>query len=271
MKLCVCLEMVFTDLPYEKRIEKIAEAGYDLAEFWFHDWTAGDTPDLSGPKDATALRQVCEATGVAINNMVVNAPTGSPGGSLVDSRDLNKYLDRLHEVMEFARWIGVNKAITCTGNVVPGLSSEQMQSNMEKALGEGAAIAAKNGFTLMLEPLNTYVDHAGYFLHSARAAIKLVRDINSPGLRLLYDCYHMQIMEGNIISTITENIDVIGHFHSAGVPGRHDLTQGELNYREIVKSIKATGYAGAFGLEYSPAGPDHLTSLVSIRDHLTSA
>ncbi len=269
MKLCVCLEMVFTDLPYDKRIEKIAEAGYDLAEFWFHDWTAGDTEDLSGPKDAAILNQVCKASGVAINNVVVNGPSGT-GGSLVDARDLGKYLDRLHEVMEFAKSIGVNKAITCTGNVVRGLSRTQMRSNVEKALGEGAAVAAKNGFTLMLEPLNTYVDHAGYYLDSATEAIEIVRAVNSPGLKLLYDCYHMQIMQGNILATVTANIDIIGHFHSAGVPGRHDLTSGELNYREIVKNIAATGYTGAFGLEYSPAGPDHLASLVAIRDYLTS-
>jgi hydroxypyruvate isomerase len=268
MKLCVCLEMVFTDLPYSKRIEKIAEAGYDLAEFWFHDWTAGDTPDLSGPKDPATLKQVCERTGVAINNMVVNGPTGKPGGAPVDSRDLGQYLERLHEVIEFAKSIGVGRAITCSGDLVDGLSRAQMRSNLEKALCEGAAVAAENDFTLLIEPLNTLVDHAGYYLDSSREAIEIIRAIDSPRLKLVYDCYHMQIMEGNILSTITANIDIIGHFHSAGVPGRHDLTHGELNYREITKCINAMGYTGAFGLEYSPAGPDHLASLREIKEYL---
>lgn len=270
MKLDVCIEMVFTDLPYEKRIEKVAQAGYDLAEFWFHDWTAADSKDLQGPKDAATLNDVCRAAGVAINNVVVNGPTGSPGGSLVDSRDLNKYLDRVHEVIEFAKSIGVSKAITCAGNAVPGLSTEQMRSNMEHALAEAAAIASDNGFTLLLEPLNTYVDHEGYFLDSGRAAIEVVRSINSPGLKLLYDCYHMQIMEGNIIATVTANIDVIGHFHSAGVPGRHELMSGELNYRQITEAIESSGYSGAFGLEYSPAMADHIASLVATREYLQS-
>jgi hydroxypyruvate isomerase len=260
--------MVFTNLPYDKRIEQIGKAGYDLAEFWFHDWTGGDTPELQAPKDAATINQVCSASGVKINNVVVNSSTGSPGGSLVDSKDLGKYLERLHEVMEFAKSIGVNKAITCTGNSVPGLTREQMRANTEKALSEGASIAAKNGFTLMLEPLNTLVDHAGYFMNSATAAIEVARAVNSPGLKLLYDVYHMQIMQGNVISTITENIDIIGHFHSAGVPGRHELMSGELNYREIVKAVEATGYSGAFGLEYSPAGSDHLASLVATREYL---
>jgi hydroxypyruvate isomerase len=268
MKLCVCLEMVFTDLAYTERIEKIAEAGYDLAEFWFHDWTAGDTPDLSGAKDTVAIRQACDRAGIGINNMVVNGPTGSPGGAPVDSRDLGKYLDRLDEVIAFAKSIGVNKAITCSGNMVDGLTRSQMRANLEKALGEAATIAAANDFTLLLEPLNTLVDHAGYYLDSAKEAIEIVRAVNNPALKLVYDIYHMQIMEGNILSTITGNIDIIGHFHSAGVPGRHDLTRGELNYKDIVKCIRATGYSGAFGLEYSPAGDDHMASLREIREYL---
>ena len=257
VKFDVCLEMVFVDLPYERRIERIAAAGFDLVEFWFHDATFdGSTCTPEQAKDPATLRQVCESAGVGVNNMVVNAPDGSFGGTPVNPAELNQYLERLNEVAEFCQAIGCTKAITCSGNEQPGTSRRQMRAALEKALGEAAAVAARKGLTLLLEPLNTHVDHAGYYLDSSSEAAEIVRSIDSPNLRLLYDVYHMQIMEGNVIATIEKNIDAIGHFHAAGVPGRHEITTGELNYRQIVNRIEATGYDGAFGLEYVPAMPD---------------
>ena len=255
MNIDVCLEMVLTDLPYEKRIEETAKAGFNMVEFWFHDVTFGG-PAAGTPKDAAAIRQACEANGVGVNNMVVNAPDGSVGGAPVNADDFGCYIDRLHETIEFCKSIGCSKAITCTGNLVPGLTREQMRANLEKAYGLGAELAAANDFTLLLEPLNTHVDHSGYYLDSSSEAAEIVRAIGSPSFKLLFDIYHMQIMEGNIIANIEKSIDIIGHFHSAGVPGRHELMNGELDYRQIVSRIEALGYTGAFGLEYSPLMPD---------------
>lgn len=254
MKFDICLEMVFTDLPYEKRIAKIAEAGFNAVEFWFHDATFdGSDCSTDFPKDPSVIKQACTASGVSVNNFVVNAWDGSFGGSPVDANDLNKYLDRLNEVIAFAKAIDCNMAITCTGKLVDGLSRPQMRANLEKAYGEAAKIAEKSNFMLVVEPLNTYVDHPGYFLDSSSEAAEIVRGIASPNFKLLYDVYHMQIMEGNIISNIEKNLDIIGHFHSAGVPGRNEILAGELNYRDIIKSIAASNYSGAFGLEYSPS------------------
>jgi hydroxypyruvate isomerase len=143
-----------------------------------------------------------------------------------------------------------------------------MRRNVEQTLAQAAALAAKHNFVLFLECLNTRTDHFNYFLDSSAEGATIVRAINSPNLRLLYDVYHMQIMEGSVISTIEENLDVIGHFHSAGVPGRHELMDGELNYRDIVRRIEAAGYTGAFGLEYTPAIADHARSLRQTRQYL---
>lgn len=255
----ICLEMVLTDLPFVERIYKVGECGFKSAEFWMHD-----------DKDASAIKQASAESGVAINNLVVNGPDGGDAGPLTDSANINKYLDRVHEVIEFAKAAGISKGITCTGNLIPGLSREQMHSNVENALGKAAEIAAKNDFLLVVECLNTYVDHAGYFLDSSAEGVEIVKAINSPNLKVLYDVYHMQIMEGNVIANIKKSIDYIGHFHSAGVPGRHELNKGELNYPEIVKAIAETGYNGAFGLEYSPAGSDHIASLKEMRALLDS-
>jgi hydroxypyruvate isomerase len=268
MKYDVCMEMVFTSLPYAERIAKIAESGFDCVEFWFHDCTFNGKDCSGGVKDAKALKKACAAAGVTINNMVVNSPDGGLGGALVRAEDRPKYLARLQEAIAFGKACGCRQAITCTGNLQPGVSRNQMRRNIEQTLGEAAAVAAKQNFVLFLECLNTRTDHFNYFLDSSAEGAAIVRAVNSPNLRLLYDVYHMQIMEGSVISNIEENLDVIGHFHSAGVPGRHELMDGELNYREIVRRIEAGGYKGAFGLEYSPAMADHGKSLRATRKYL---
>lgn len=253
MKIDVCVEMALTDLPYEQRIEHAANAGFDLVEFWFHDMTFG--AGAGQPKDPAAIRQACEAFGVGVNNVVVNAPDGGHGGAPVKAEDLNLFLDRLAETIEFCKQIGCSKGITCTGNLVDGLTREQMRANVENVYARGAELAAAHDFTLLLEPLNTHVDHPGYYLDSSSEGAEIVRTIGSPNFKLLFDIYHMQIMEGNIIAKIEREIDVIGHFHSAGVPGRHELMGGELDYAQIVRRIEAMGYTDAFGLEYSPLMP----------------
>ena len=105
---------------------------------------------------------------------------------------------------------------------------------------------------LVIEPLNTYVDHAGYYLWSSDEAFQIVGEVNSPNIKVLFDIYHQQIMEGNIIPRIRKNINSIGHFHAAGSPGRHELDSGEINYPNIFEAIGEAGYTGYIGLEYFP-------------------
>jgi hydroxypyruvate isomerase len=207
--------------------------------------------------------------GLAINDIVVNNPDGSVGGSLVLPSDREKYLARLRQTMLVAKKLGCLRLITCAGNTLPGVPREQQHRAVVETLKQGAQIAAEEGITLCLEPLNSLVDHAGYYLDSGHEAAEIVQEVSSPGLRLLWDVYHMQIMHGNVLANIRKYLPVIGHFHSAGVPGRHELNVGELNYSNILAEIKAWGYEGCFGLEYSPALKDHAASLAGMR-RLTS-
>ncbi len=163
------------------------------------------------------------------------------------------YLKNLNETIKFAHGIGCSKLITCTGKEIKGKTHKEQRESILATLSEAARIAEREGFILLLEPLNTYVEHPGYFLDSAREGAEIVREVNHPNARLLYDIYHMQIMEGNVISTIEKNIGIIGHFHAAGVPGRGELYLGELNYPNIIKRIDEMGYDGYIGLEYFPS------------------
>jgi len=105
---------------------------------------------------------------------------------------------------------------------------------------------------LVLEPLNVYVDHVGYYLYSSQEGFDIVEAVGSKNVKLLFDLYHQQIMEGNLIRNSTNNIYKIGHFHAAGSPGRHELYIGEVNYPEVFKAIDEAGYRGYVGFEYFP-------------------
>jgi hydroxypyruvate isomerase len=113
--------------------------------------------------------------------------------------------------------------------------------------------------TLLLEPLNDKYDHPDHWLTSSDLGAEICRRIGSQRLRMLFDCYHMQIMEGDLVNHIKRNIDVIGHFHSAGVPGRHEPFQGETNYPFVLGQIEQLDYQGVFGLEFAPSMEDEIS------------
>jgi hydroxypyruvate isomerase len=105
----------------------------------------------------------------------------------------------------------------------------------------------------VLEPLNTKVDHAGYYLQTAKEGFEILDEVASPAVKMLFDIYHHQIMEGNVIQDITKNISKIAHFHVADVPGRHEPGTGEINYANVFRAIAGSGYQGFVGLEFKPS------------------
>ena len=142
-----------------------------------------------------------------------------------------------------------------------------MRRSVLDGLKATAERAEKAGIDLFLEPLNDRVDHPNYFCTHSDEGAELCRAVKSARMKLLFDCYHMQIMEGDLIGHIKAAFDVIGHFHSAGHPGRHELWLGETDYRYLTKQIDEMGYSGVFGLEYAPSG-DHVESLKKTRQYL---
>ena len=120
-------------------------------------------------------------------------------------------------------------------------------------LKELKKVSEASDIILNIEPLNTLVDHKGYFLKYSSEGFNLVEEVNSKNIKVLYDIYHLQIMQGNIISDIKKNVDLIGHFHIADVPGRHEPGTGEINYKNVYKIIKSLNYTGFIGFEYIPS------------------
>lgn len=156
---------------------------------------------------------------------------------------------------------GLKNVICFSGNA-NGVSYEQGLENCAKGLEPVLKIAAANNITLCMELLNSKVDHKDYQCNHTEWGVKLCEKLGSPNFRLLYDIYHMQIMEGDVIATIQRHHQYIGHYHTAGVPGRHELDEKqELYYPAIIRAILDTGYQGYLGQEFIPAGPDALAAL----------
>ena len=156
---------------------------------------------------------------------------------------------------------GLKNVICFSGNA-NGLSYEQGLENCARGLEPVMKIAEKYNLLVSMELLNSKVDHKDYQCDYTNWGVKLCEKLGSPNFKLLYDIYHMQIMEGDVIATIRKNIKYISHFHTGGVPGRHEIddTQ-ELYYPAIMKAIVDTGFTGYVAQEFIPANPKKLESL----------
>jgi hydroxypyruvate isomerase len=155
---------------------------------------------------------------------------------------------------------GVESLITFSGNR-KGMSDEEGARNTIAGLNRVKRIAEDHGVTICMELLNSKRDHKDYMCDHSAWGFRVVQEVNSPRVKLLYDIYHMQIMEGDLISTIVENINWIGHFHTGGVPGRHELDNDqEVNWIGVMRAIAGTNFKGFVAHEFIPVR-DPLRSL----------
>jgi len=152
--------------------------------------------------------------------------------------------------------------VICMAGDRKGISDEEGMDNCQIILKEAVKIAEDYEVTICMELLNSKVNHPGYMCDKSAWGFELCRRVGSPRFKMLYDIYHMQIMEGDLIATIRKNIHMIGHFHTAGVPGRHELDENqEIYYPAVMRAIVETGYQGYVAHEYTPVR-DPIQSLV---------
>jgi hydroxypyruvate isomerase len=171
-------------------------------------------------------------------------------------------LAELETALPLAASAHVPNLIAMFGNRVSGIGDEAAIANCIAGLSRIAPLAEKQGVTICVELLNSKVDHLGYQGDHTAFGVAVMKGINSPRVKLLYDIYHMQIMEGDVIRTIRNNISFMGHFHTGGVPGRHEIngTQ-ELNYHAIAAAIADLNYQGYVAHEFVPTRSDPFESL----------
>jgi hydroxypyruvate isomerase len=266
MKFGVCIDALFPNTPFSESARKVKEAGYDGIEFWYHNYDFNGRELVPKTRNIEELKRSLDETGLVCTDFVWLSPDGSiDNASLVRAEDRDRALARLDTILPIADYLDCQTLIACTGNTQEDKSFDEQVNSIITTLKAALPKLKMHGVTVLLEPLNTQVDHTGYFVDSSNFAASIIREIADPNIKLLYDVYHMQIMEGNIISHIERHNDIIGHFHSASVPGRNELYLGEVNYRNIVKRIVELGYSGTFGLEYFPT-MDPFQSLKQVRE-----
>lgn len=236
MKISVCIDAVFSGKDFVKSIEELSSIGVKAFEFWR--WWDKDIDRIIEAKNGLNMEVSAFCTRFI---------------SLVDPALRSEYIEGLKESIAAAKKLGCKRLISQVGNDTGAPRYEQRKSLIE-GLKACAKVLEEENITLVFEPLNTLVDHVGYYLYSSEEAFEIADAVGSPRIKVLYDIYHQQIMEGHLIKRITSNIDKIGHFHAAGNPGRHELHIGEINYNEIFKHIDQMNYDGYVGLEYFPVG-----------------
>ena len=211
--------------------------------------------DLVGPEAWPTLKKY-NLVSTMCNGAELNLVDG-----FNDTQFHEKLIQRYTEMIPRVAEAGYKNLICFSGNR-RGKTDEEGWTNCVIGLQKLIPLAEKYKVTLVMELLNSKIDHKDYQCDRTAWGVELAKRINSPNFKLLYDIYHMQIDEGDVIRTIKDNIQNIAHFHTAGVPGRNEIddTQ-ELNYPAIMRAIAGTGFKGFVGQEFVPKNPNKLASL----------
>lgn len=247
----LCIDAVFNNLSFEQGCQAAAQANISTIEFW--SWWDKDLSGIEAAVNHYNLSISCCCTKFV---------------SLVDANQRSAYLQGLTESIAVAKRLNINTLISQVGDFIDGVPREQQKQSLIDGLVAATPLLEAAGITLVVEPLNELVDHKGYYLVKSAEAFDIIKQIASPNVKVLFDIYHQQISEGNIITNILSNIDYIGHFHAAGNPGRNELQRGEINYPQVFSAINQTHFTGHVGLEYWPVADDAIIPLREVASWL---
>lgn len=239
------LSMMFTELDFLDRFQAAANCGFRGVEFLFpYEWPVGEL----------AKRLL----GNGLNQVLFNMPpgdwqAGERGLAAVPGRE-QAFRDGFERALEYADTLRCPQIHVMAGLVGNDADRDEAHACYVGNLVWAADRARQAGVRILIEPINTRRDMPGYFLSTTAQARAVMDEVGSDNLFLQCDLYHVQIMDGNLADTITENLPAIRHFQIAGVPGRHEPDTGEINYPFLFSLIDSLGYDGWIGCEYRPAG-----------------
>lgn len=241
-KFAANLSLLFTELPFLDRFEAAAAAGFDAVEFMFpYDFPADE---IAARLKATGLR-------LALFNLPAGNWAAGERGLAIYSNLTSEFRASVDRAIKYASVLGCRQ-LHCLAGVVPnGGDIRTMRKTYVENLRFAAKAAADEGITLLIEAINTR-DVPGYFLDSTAKAADILESVEADNLRLQYDVYHMQIMEGDLAPTIDKYLKLIAHVQIADTPGRHEPGTGEINYPFIFDHLDRIGYQGYVGCEYRP-------------------
>lgn len=231
---------VYEKLPFDQRIEKVAAAGYSNVELVeeYKGWSSADYAKFRAKKGQLHLN--------------VDACSGI-SRSLCDPAQRDAFLEEVRAKLPVLEELECNKLILLTGDKVPGLSHQQMHDACVESLKRAAEIAATKKVGLLLENIDP-LENPKYFLTSVLEGFEIVRSVGVANIQFLYDFFHEQIAEGNLLAKLDKNLDIIGVVHVADVPGRHEPGTGEINYPNIFRKLGQLGFNGYVAMEFVSSG-----------------
>ncbi len=243
-KLAANLSLLFNEYDFPDRFAAAARAGFRGVECQFpYAWPAAE---LAGRLAENGLVQV-----------LINAPpgdlaAGDRGVAALPGREA-EFADGFALALDYAGALECSRIHVLAGVAAADSRRGAMRDTFVRNLRTAAEAAARQGVTVLIEPINLR-DMPGYFLSRSHEARGIIEEVGAANLRLQYDFYHMQIMEGDLLRTVAANLDIIGHFQIAGVPDRREPDAGEVNYPVLFAALDEMGYEGWIGCEYHPAG-----------------
>lgn len=242
MKLSVCIDMMFSYCDFYDRCYEVKKSGIETVEFW--KWTN---------KDITRIAK----SGMDISVFNMDSSNSSLSFDLsrgiVNAGRADDFIIALEESIPVYKKLNAKAMI-----VLIGENAKYNEENVLQCLLTAKPILEKEGVNLVIEPLND-IDRAGYSMPYATPVLETLRKVNSPHIKMLYDIYHQNMMGDFDIEQIKENIDLIGHFHIADAPGRHEPGTGNIDYISILREISKLPYEGYIGLEYRATKKDSET------------
>jgi len=250
----VCIDAVFEGLPLEDACAFVESAGIPAIEFW--GWW---------DKDLDLLEKASDKRGLTISACCTKFV------SLVDPSLREEYLSGLEDSIQAAKRLQTEILISQVGDFREGIDRKEQHQSLVDGLRAAAPLLEAAGITLVIEPLNELVDHAGYYLVRSDEAFDIIDEVGSSHVKVVFDIYHQQISEGHLIRNISSNIDKIGHFHAAGNPGRNELQRGEINYPNVFAAINELDFEGYVGMEYWPSERNAVPALREVNEWLKYA
>lgn len=242
MRFCPNLSMLFKDVDFVDRFQRAADAGFAAVEFW---WPSGEDLD----RVEAAIKE--GGLQVALFNFDAGDMPGGDRGLVSDPERRQEFRDNVPVALELARSVGCPRLNALAGLRLDGVDIAEQLELAADNVGWAADQAAEHGIEVMIEAVNTF-ENGPYLLPTTNAAVEFVDRVGRDNVKLQYDAYHMQRMEGNLVATLRERIGSITHIQVADSPDRGEPGSGELNYRYIFAALEELPYEGWVGLEYKP-------------------
>ncbi len=237
------LGFLFADRPDLERIGAAAASGFEAVEMhWPYQVPAAEM------RAALARHQV---TMLGLNTPVGNAAAGDFGLAALPGRE-SEFAQAFEQALSYGSAIGAT-AVHCMAGVVSADDAAAAERTFVANLREAADKAAQASMTILIEPIN-HRDKPNYFLHHIEQAAAIIGQVGRSNVRIMFDCYHTQIMQGDLTRRLEAYLDVIGHVQIAAVPSRAEPDEGEIDYRDICRTLDQLGYDGWVGAEYKPRG-----------------